>query len=216
MEYLNRRNGKNDEEAISPVIGVMLMLAVTIIIAAVVSAFSGGAFSGTQKAPSATVDIHIRNGTNADTSSFTIKVLGVSEPIPTKNLKVVTSWTSGTLTGGSATYAGLASANTVDGSASTAFSVPTGYGEGVDEWDGAQWGDFTWLAGTTCSDSPSSDYGESTPYVYGSGSHDGTDPMQAILGNEWYNLKQGDIVTVRIIHVPSGNVIVSQQVVVEG
>lgn len=39
------------EIAVSPVIGVMLMLVVTIIIAAVVSAFSGGLTSQTDKAP---------------------------------------------------------------------------------------------------------------------------------------------------------------------
>ena len=43
------------EHAVSPVVGVMLMLVVTIIIAAVVSAFAGGALSNTQKTPSATI-----------------------------------------------------------------------------------------------------------------------------------------------------------------
>jgi len=46
---------RTSEYAVSPVIGVMLMLVVTIIIAALVSAFSGGAVSGTQKAPSAVI-----------------------------------------------------------------------------------------------------------------------------------------------------------------
>jgi flagellin-like protein len=39
------------EEAVSPVVGVMLMLAVTIIIAAVVSAFAGGMSESNSKAP---------------------------------------------------------------------------------------------------------------------------------------------------------------------
>ena len=39
------------DAAVSPVIGVMLMLVVTIIIAAVVSAFAGGLAGGTNKAP---------------------------------------------------------------------------------------------------------------------------------------------------------------------
>ena len=43
------------EHAVSPVVGVMLMLVVTIIIAAVVSAFAGGALSNSQKTPSATI-----------------------------------------------------------------------------------------------------------------------------------------------------------------
>ena len=43
------------ESAVSPVVGVMLMLVVTIIIAAVVSAFAGGLTSDTVKAPQASL-----------------------------------------------------------------------------------------------------------------------------------------------------------------
>lgn len=46
--------GRN-EHAVSPVVGVMLMLVVTIIIAAVVSAFAGGLGSSQAKAPQATI-----------------------------------------------------------------------------------------------------------------------------------------------------------------
>ena len=44
------------EGAVSPVIGVLLMLVVTIIIAAVVSAFAGGLTSGQSKAPQMTFE----------------------------------------------------------------------------------------------------------------------------------------------------------------
>ena len=44
-----------NEHAVSPVVGVMLMLVVVIIIAAVVSAFAGGAVSGVKKAPQAQI-----------------------------------------------------------------------------------------------------------------------------------------------------------------
>ena len=46
----NKKNGLSNE-AVSPVVGVMLMLVVTIIIAAVVSAFAGGLTETTEKAP---------------------------------------------------------------------------------------------------------------------------------------------------------------------
>lgn len=46
---------RKQEQAVSPVIGVMMMLVVTIIIAAVVSAFAGGAVSGQKKTPQATI-----------------------------------------------------------------------------------------------------------------------------------------------------------------
>ncbi|MFA5330788.1 MAG: type IV pilin N-terminal domain-containing protein [Methanoregula sp.] len=45
---------KHNESAVSPVVGVMLMLVVTIIIAAVVSAFAGGLAGNQQKTPQTT------------------------------------------------------------------------------------------------------------------------------------------------------------------
>lgn len=48
---MNARN----EEAVSPVVGVMLMLVVTIVIAAVVSAFAGGMGSSQEKVPQMTL-----------------------------------------------------------------------------------------------------------------------------------------------------------------
>ena len=52
----------SNTHAVSPVIGVMLMIVVVIIIAAVVSAFAGGlAGSPTKKAPSLILDVKIIN-----------------------------------------------------------------------------------------------------------------------------------------------------------
>ena len=50
------------DAAVSPVVGVMLMLVVTIIIAAVVSAFSGGLSQTTSKAPQISIGAEARNG----------------------------------------------------------------------------------------------------------------------------------------------------------
>jgi FlaG/FlaF family flagellin (archaellin) len=230
MHYLKRRTRKNGEDGVSPVVGVMLMLVVTIIIAAVVSAFSGGLTGGTQKAPSANVEIHIVNSGTAATSYFSMKVLGVSDPISTKNLKVVTSWTATNssgfaVTGGNTTYANLASASSMDDTTYSSFSVPTGYGNGVNGFasntlhvPAAQWGNFTLSSGTATSDSPSSDYGNTTlntpQYQYPS-AHIPIDPMQAILGGQWNALTAGNVVSVRIIDISSGKEIVDQQVPVE-
>jgi FlaG/FlaF family flagellin (archaellin) len=46
---------KNNDHGVSPVVGVMLMLVVTIIIAAVVSGFAGGMISGQKKVPQVSV-----------------------------------------------------------------------------------------------------------------------------------------------------------------
>jgi len=55
---------KAGEYAVSPVVGVMLMLVVTIIIAAIVSAFGGGLISGQKSVPQATIsaDFSILDG----------------------------------------------------------------------------------------------------------------------------------------------------------
>jgi archaeal type IV pilus assembly protein PilA len=83
---------KTDEHAVSPVVGVMLMLVVTIIIAAVVSAFSGGLTAGKEKAPQASLETHIKlTGGMSGGPSLLIKDLG-GDPINTRNVKLVTSW----------------------------------------------------------------------------------------------------------------------------
>ena len=50
---------ERNEDAVSPVIGVMLMLVVTIVIAAVVAAFAGGLGSDVEMAPTAALDIDV-------------------------------------------------------------------------------------------------------------------------------------------------------------
>ena len=52
---------KQNQNAVSPVVGVMLMLVVTIIIAAVVSAFAGGLSQNTPKAPQVTIGAEAHN-----------------------------------------------------------------------------------------------------------------------------------------------------------
>jgi archaeal type IV pilus assembly protein PilA len=72
--------GKYRQSAVSPVVGVMLMLVVTIIIAAVVSAFAGGVTSGQSKTPQANV-----KGTYSISDGMTITNAG-GDSLPTKNL----------------------------------------------------------------------------------------------------------------------------------
>jgi FlaG/FlaF family flagellin (archaellin) len=82
-----------NETAVSPVVGVMLMLVVVIIIAAVVSGFAGGLVGGSnQKAPQLTVDAKIANGGYWTNSYFVMTVTGEDQAIATKDLKIVTSW----------------------------------------------------------------------------------------------------------------------------
>lgn len=94
MHYLKRISRKNGDDAISPVVGVMLMLVVTIIVAAVVSGFAGGLISGQQKSPTLSMDVKISNTGSYVGSGFSATVLGISQPIATSDLKIVTSWST--------------------------------------------------------------------------------------------------------------------------
>jgi len=131
-----------NDAAVSPVVGVMLMLVVTIIIAAVVSGFSGGLIGGTsQKAPTLTMDISIANNGVWSGSHFSAKVTGVDQGISTKDIKIVTSWNKiigGTNIGNITTIvAGTTNTNlnykpcTFMTDANWQYNSPLGYGAGV-------------------------------------------------------------------------------------
>jgi len=60
-----------------------------------------------------------------------------------------------------------------------------------------------------------------TRYQYTNGSkfnlaNNDCDAMMAILGKDWYHLRPGDVVSVKLAHIPSGKVIFEKNVVVEG
>ena len=181
MHYLKRLSKKNSENAVSPVVGVMLMLVVTIIIAAVVSAFSGGLIGqGTPKAPTLTMNVKVVNTGISATSGFFATVTGISNPVQTKNEELITSWqttnrvTGAAITGGNTTIY-------VNGT----LTAPLGYGPGVlDGVYGDSFGNYTLVSGTGMSAIPTSTYGQSTQYVYGSGSAV-IDNMGEVLGTNW-------------------------------
>ncbi|MDO9325738.1 MAG: type IV pilin N-terminal domain-containing protein [Methanoregula sp.] len=239
MKILHKKNDK----AVSPVVGVMLMLVVTIIIAAVVSAYAGGMTKGEQKAPVLSMESHVVNDGTWGGSYLDLAVMSVDQPIPTKDLKLITSWkaTDGTkggvaVTGPNNTVGSVA--NTHVGT--TAYHSPLGYGNGVNQsvttssngpggnfYPDQMFGNFTLTGGTRMHNVPygSSTYGgygvsadslwaykDGSKYVYA----DSRDGMQAVLGQEWWHLRAGNIVTIKIVHIPSGKVIYNKDVLVEG
>ncbi|HON81217.1 MAG TPA: type IV pilin N-terminal domain-containing protein [Methanoregulaceae archaeon] len=92
---MKKQHRKNDD-AVSPVVGVMLMLVVTIIIAAVVSGFAGGLAGGAKTAPQASIKVKTgygfdTNGVNLDKNNFDISFEHLSgDPIPTKDIEIIT------------------------------------------------------------------------------------------------------------------------------
>ncbi|NQS74681.1 MAG: type IV pilin N-terminal domain-containing protein [Methanoculleus sp.] len=76
---------KERDDAVSPVIGVMLMLVVTIIIAAVVSTFAGGIMTSQEPTPSASFDVSMTN------ESIELVVQSTSQDISSKDITIVLS-----------------------------------------------------------------------------------------------------------------------------
>ncbi len=240
MHYLKRQTTENGEDAASPVVGVMLMLVVVIIIAAVVSGFAGGLIGGQQKTPALTMDVQIKNTGYYATSNFEAKVLSVTEAIPTKDLKLVTSWTNSSGGKGGAT---VTKATNVFGFLFTKAGditgvAPWGYGPGVVNSNSGipnsqeqQFGNYSLLGGTIMTAWPAgqtagyitvasgSGYGTATQYVYDTTAWEYTpgttvDGMQAVLGPNWESLRAGNTVNIKVIYLPSGATLLDKNVVV--
>ncbi len=159
-----RKAEQNHEDAISPVIGVMLLLVVTIIIAAVVSGFAGNIAGSSVEAPTlaATANLEI---TGDKDSRLYVRVDSVSEPIPTKDLRIITSWSKDVdgeiVRGGNTSYAGKSVTSYYSGGKPVNESHPVGYGPGVEDWKtygtlniSQHFGNYTLEAGTTFRASP--------------------------------------------------------------
>ena len=76
---------KKNESAVSPVIGVMLMLIVTIIIAAMVTAFAGGVIDTGGKSSSVLI-----TGTYSQDSGLVVTHAG-GDSIDTSNVRIIIS-----------------------------------------------------------------------------------------------------------------------------
>jgi archaeal type IV pilus assembly protein PilA len=83
-------NMTKNESAVSPVIGVMLMIVVTIIIAAIVSAFAGDMSGGQSTAPVASISCSIVKN-DANNATLTMTHLS-GDPINTANTRIIVSY----------------------------------------------------------------------------------------------------------------------------
>ena len=230
---------KSRDAGVSPVVGVMLMLVVTIIIAAVVSAMAGGMSTGQQKAPTLAAHIEIVNdgGGSRGSSHMTTFVDGVSEPISSKDLKIVTSWIASrdgnVVKGGNTTLPGPENYQQYyDSGGPVMRGMPYGYGSGTNWSKGSDpgpdmmFGNYTILSGTILHTSPyggksssSGGYGAVTKFDYDDGMKytfgEHCDGMQQALGGYWNATRAGDIVNVKLVHIPSGKVMLDKNVVVK-
>lgn len=218
------------EDAVSPVVGVMLLLVVTVIIAAVVATFASGLVTTQQAAPTVAADVEILSmdtySASGAAGKFEMKIVAVSDDVPTKDLKLVTKYVVNNRTnpeekvsGGNVMYGKVNNTNYSSQFKGTTYhyeyASPIGFGPGVQGsavtsgqyGTNQQFGYYSLTEGTYMQNS-----GLDTA---GSPSDTGTDALDAILGEEWTHLKPGDTVDVTLIHVPTNGVLFSKTVTVE-
>jgi FlaG/FlaF family flagellin (archaellin) len=196
-------NGLN-EHAVSPVVGVMLMLVVCIIIAAVVSAFAGGLSSGTEKVPQASINIRLvqdDGGMGPGYVQWKMIFEHMSgDTIQTKDINIVTYYTCPNGTMVKHTQTPISEASDLYGYG-TYTRVPL----------------LNDMSLGYSGNNPAKDFGNytmKTGDVLSSGSDVGTG---AILGfnitDSGYGFGTGSVVDVKILHVPSGKFIVDKEVI---
>jgi archaeal type IV pilus assembly protein PilA len=216
---------KNTDEGVSPVVGVMLMLSVTVIIAAIVSAAAGGLSGTEKKAPSTILEVHFYdNRSYGSFSADTMTIEHVSgNPLQTKDLSITTYFRNesgqlvkGYLIGekavtgndvwgnfGSSTYSGVLFINDQD-----RFGSPLrGSDSGYTSWFGnasavLMPGDILVTPAQYCG--PSSPHkNPGLNYIL---NIDTTDPDSGY--------RAGAVITTKIVHIPSGQLIFDKDVVV--
>lgn len=87
---------KKSDDAISPVIGVMMMLVVTVVIAAAVTIFATGVVGETEPAPVAVLDVQILNQAQTlnDLVGPELFITHISgDPVDTADIEIRSSWT---------------------------------------------------------------------------------------------------------------------------
>ena len=86
---------KKSDDAVSPVVGVMLMIVITVVIAAVITTFATGVTSDAEAAPTAVLDVEIYDYYQAlvDVGGPDFHITQLSgDALDTKNLEIRLSW----------------------------------------------------------------------------------------------------------------------------
>jgi len=218
------------DSGVSPVVGVMLMLAVTIMIAAIVSATAGNFSNTEKKAPSAILDVSIyaaKDYGDFFAPAMTIRHIS-GNVLQTKDLQIVTYYNvpgSGNISRGS--IMGEKSVDVSDSSGTTQYGVlfisdENRFSQGTDSH--ANWfgnasatfrpGDILITPAQYCQnedkDAANSDLRRNPA-------------MEQLFPNirlikksvsDADEFKQGGVVSVKIIHTPSGQIIFDKDVVI--
>lgn len=192
-------------EAASPVIGVMLMLVVTIIVASVVSAFAGGFADDQKETPIAQIDVQIKSGTHCSRLIFTH--LG-GDPLDTGDLKIITYYHEYTHNNGESVETGVYK-HTTDGSLDP--MDPVNYYD-AEEYE-AGTGSFISNNGYPCTTSnsvPVKYWGNSTMMQGDVYTTIDRASLKSIITTDNFG---DEMIEVEIIHIPSGRIIFSGEVI---
>ncbi len=203
----------SDDSAVSPVIGVMLMLVVTIIIAAFVAAFAGGAADSAMVAPSASFDVSVLSGQGDTKDQYVmlIKHLG-GDSIPSGDLQILSYYTSAdgkqVLSGAIGRTTQAVAAGQI---AESAVKIPylTDLAIGMPGEEGTNFGEYNFNAGDVISTGNSKG---TAVAIFGTL----TSQVNSVTADTYknYGFKKGSKVEVEIIHTPSQKSIFKKQVTV--
>jgi FlaG/FlaF family flagellin (archaellin) len=202
------------EDAVSPVVGVMLMLVVTIIIAAVVSGFAGGLAGGTKAAPSASINVKLNTAADDGMGGMTTKIsfeMLSGDSIPTKDIEIVTYFTNET--GYVFKTSHSASSEAFDLYGTGTYSrlpylndpVAVGYAGNNPK---ADFGNYTWSTGDILAVGSIRQVADFLELPWTAGTYPNPDTIDDD------SFKPGAVVDVKILHVPSGKYFYDKEVVV--
>lgn len=212
----------NTDAAVSPVVGVMLMLVVTIIIAAVAAAFAGGLSETASVAPNTALDLKIRAAPSTsmilvDEPAAVLLQITSGDPLPSKDIQIITTYTvPDTFNGNPTTFAGKVIKHTLDG-ALARTNQWTNPANPADVFTPQVNGYNTVMA------LGNGMVGSGAPYfgtaIFEPGYKYYLINRNAVLGFDIsdytsYGFQEGSIVHVTVIHKPSGQTIMDKDVVV--
>ena len=186
-----------NEDAVSPVIGVMLMIVVTVIIAAVVSGFAGGMTDSQEAAPTAAIQCSIVKE-DADNVVMTLKHMS-GDSLKTSDLRFYVSYIDSTGVPTQKRTQGVSVSGFTDSEGNTVSAkVPylTDVKVGDVGSDETNYGNFIWNPGQ----------------IITTGNGDG---FQAITGLDPANVNIGDIISIRLVDTNSQNTVFDKDVRVQ-
>ncbi len=174
------------DSAVSPVVGIMLMLTVTLILAAIISGYAGGIAKTQSKPPQLVFEATMMNDTTIASNSFLdVRIISVSEGIPSKDLKFQTEWK---VNGAQPHHVVI----TPSGS-----GYPFGYDPG--DQTPKPFGNFTLLAGSHLL----------TNYT-------GLSTVMSDSWNKSdFGISEGTPIRIQFVHVPSGAIIADKEITAE-